>query len=192
MNKTLYRFAGAFVVVLGLAYLGHHLFVRAEKVAHASAASPVPQASATQTNPALPIAATSPAANTRAYAIYPDRETDTALGLSYSSFSGDFMNGVTMTPLPPNSAGRAALRIKGQQGQALSFALNDARCSSPVHVVVHSIDNKQPIESGALTGTAPKFSVPFGKQWLPNMLVEMYMDDKAPNNYFCGITVNWG
>jgi len=187
MNKTVYRFAGVFVAVLGLAYLGHNLFVRASAVAQAPGA---PRAAAAAV---APVAAGAPVAtNARAYAVYPDRETDSALGLSYSSFSGDFVKGVTMTPLPPNVAGRTALRIKGHQGKTLVFSLNDPRCASPVHVAVNSVDSKQSIESGALTAAAPKLTVQFDKQWLPNMLVEMRMDDKAQNNYFCGVTVTWG
>lgn len=188
MNKTLYRFAGGFVALLGLAYLGHKVIVRAPAAAPAAVQAQAPAAPAAAAAPQAVAAA--PGGN--AYPVYPDRETDTALGLTYSSFSGDFVKGVTMTPLPPGAAGHTTLRIKGQKSAALSIALNDVRCASPVHVVVSRIDDKRAVETRELTAANAKFEMQFDKQWLPNLIVETRMDDKAANNYFCGVAVRWG
>jgi len=184
MNKNLYRFVGVFVAVLGLAYLGHQVFVRASVAPQAQA--PVQQAHAPGGN-----AAAAPAANASAYAVYPDQGTDTALGLSYGSFSGDFVHSVTMTPLPPHAAGRTTLRIHGQKGSNLVIALKDERCAAPVQVVISRIDNKQPVETRELTAASPKFSVEFAEHWLPNLLIETRMGDQAQNNYYCGVAVDW-
>lgn len=182
MNKNLYRFAGVFVAVLGLAYLGHQVFVRG---------SAAPQAQGAHAAGGNAAGGAAPATNASAYAVYPDQGTDTVLGLSYGSFSGDFVRSVTMTPLPPNAAGRTALRINGQQGGNLVIALKDERCAAPVQVVVSRIDNKQPVETRELTAASPKFTVEFAEQWLPHLLIETKMGDQAQNNYYCGVAVDW-
>lgn len=186
MKKNLYRFIGAFVALLGLAYLGHQMFLRGSQ----SPAAPAPVAAAT---PAAPPAATSSpiVANTNAYAVYPDKATDTALGLSYSSFNGDFARNIVMTPLPPNMAGQTTLRIQPQKGQALNLALTDKRCASPVQIVVSRITDKNPVATRALTAAEPTLSIPFADGNLPPLLVEVRMSDKAENNYFCGVAATW-
>lgn len=191
MNKTLIRFTGGFVVLLGLAYLGHKVVVRTPETAPAPVKAEAAQQAAAAAPAAAPAAAAPAVVNANAYAVYPDRQTDTDLGLTYSSFSGDFVKNVVVTPLPPHVAGRTVLRIKGQQSSGLSVVLNDPRCASPVHVVVSRIDQKQPMETQALSAANPKFTMQFDKQWLPHLLVETRMDDKAQNNYFCGVTVSW-
>jgi len=184
MNKNLYRFTGAFVALLGLAYLGHQVFVRASQAPApaAAAAAPVPHVAAD----GAPVVS-----NASAYVVYPDKATDSALGLTYTSFAGDFLRKVIMTPLPPNAAGRTALRIQPQRGRALDLALADGRCASPVQVVVSRVNEKTPVATGALTSAQPKLSVPFADGNVPALLVEAKMDDNAPNNYFCGVAVNW-
>lgn len=183
MNKNLYRFTGAFVALLGLAYLGHQVFVRGSQApAAAAAAAPVPHVAAD----AAPVVS-----NASAYAVYPDKATDTALGLSYSSFAGEFSHNVIMTPLPPNAAGRTTLRIQPQRGRALDLALADGRCASPVQVVVSRVNEKTPVATGALTSAQPKLSVPFADGNIPPLLVEVKMGENAPNNYFCGVAANW-
>ena len=183
MKKNLYRFIGAFIALLGLAYLGHQVFLRgAQAPAAAAPATPAPQ----------PHADSSPiVANTNAYAVYPDKATDSALGLSYSSFGGDFARNVVMTPLPPNVAGQTTLRIQPQKGQALNLALTDTRCASPVQVVVSRITEKAPVATRALTAAEPTFSIPFADGNLPPLLVEVRMSEKAPNNYYCGVAATW-
>ncbi|MFC5480076.1 hypothetical protein [Massilia suwonensis] len=187
MNPNIYRFAGVFVALLGLAYLGHQVFVRGG----AAPQSQAPMQQAQVQNHGADAGAVAPVVSSNAYVVYPDKATDAALGLSYSSFSGDFVHNVTMTPMPPNAAGRTILRIASQKGTTLTIGLKDTRCASPVHVVVSKIDTKQPVETRELTPTATKFSMPFAEQWLPHMLIEVRMDDKAQNNYYCGVAVDW-
>jgi len=189
MNKNLYRFTGVFVALLGLAYLGHQVFVRGSQ----APAAPAAEAPAAAVAPAPNVAAVAApvVANANAYAVYPDKATDTALGLSYTSFTGDFSHNVVMTPLPPNAAGRTTLRIQSQQGHALNLALADKRCASPVHVVISRVNEKTPTASAALSPSQPKLSVPFADGKIPPLLVEVKMDDSAQNNYFCGIVANW-
>lgn len=177
MNKNIYRFAGAFVVLLGLAYLGNRVFMHPAE----DSAAVTPGAASTP--------AAAPQAN--AYVVYPDKDTETALGFPYSSFKGDFVHGVVMTPLPPYMPGRVTLRIQPQKGQALTLALADTRCASPVHVFVSRFNDKNSMVTAVLSTAAPKLSVPFGDGNIPALLVEVQMDEKAPNNYFCGIAVGW-
>jgi hypothetical protein len=181
MNKNLYRLTGGFVVLLGLAYLGHQVFVHD---ADPSAASTT--ATATAAAPAVALAAAN-----NAYAVYPDTATQSALGLSYPTFNGDFVHGVVVTPLPPNFPGATSLRVNAQNGHKIDIGLTDTRCAARIHVAVSKINDRHAIESRDLDAATPKFSIPFADGKMPPLLIEMTLDEKAPNNYFCGVNVAW-
>jgi hypothetical protein len=171
MNKNVIRLAGGVVVLV--AYLGRQVFSHNE-------------------SGTAPVAAKAGAAvNAHGYVVYPDLATEKALGLDYPTFNGDFVNNVVVTPLPPYFPGATLLRVVPGQAHAIDVALNDTRCASPVHVAVYRINDRTTIASAALDAKTTKFSVPFGDGKLPAMLVDLRMDEKAQNNYWCGVTISW-
>lgn len=183
MHNYLFRFIGVFVALLGLAYLGHHVVQQGKQAAPAPAAAPVA---------ATPVPAASGAGGSQqAYAVYPDSATEKLLGLGYQTFHGDFVRGVTVTPLPPHTAGTTTLRIAAQPASKVDIVLNDPKCAAPVQVVVSRIDDKGAIEKRDLDAGTSKLSLPFPDGKVPQLLIEMRMGDKAANNYFCGVNVSW-
>lgn len=182
MKNNVIRLGTGFAVLLGLAYLGHQVFVQDTPAAAATVAAGASTTAATAV--ALPADASS-------YPVYPDRLTEKALGLDYSTFSGDFVHGVTVTPLPPHFPGAALLRVLPGTAHALEIGLSDKRCAQSVHVAVYRIDDRQSVGNAALDAHAPTLSLPFGDGKMPAMLVDIRMDDKAQNNYWCGVDVRW-
>lgn len=170
MNKNVIRLAGGFVILLGLAFLGNRALVAKPGDTAGAAAS---------------------AGGAGGYVVYPDRATESALGLDYASFSGNFVQKVTVTPLPPQFPGATMLRILPGDARSLEISLNDLRCANPVHVALHRINDKQAVGSAALDARAPKLSVPFSDGKIPAMLLEIRMDEKAENNYWCGVNLHW-
>lgn len=181
MNKQIVRLGAGFFVVLGLAYLGNQVF--------SPASTNVPDAGAPAATAAAGGASTAGGKN--AFAVYPDRATETALGLDYPTFSGDFTSHVTVTPLPPNVPGATQLRILPGEARAIEIGLNEKRCMAPVEVVVYRINDKKAIATAALDPNNPVLAVPFGDGKVPALLVEMRMGEKAENNYWCGVGVRW-
>lgn len=177
MKKNLIRFAGGFMVLLGLAYVGHQVFVK-----------PVtggPKATAG------PVAGAAPVTGASAYVVYPDRETEKAYKLDYPIFSGDFVQAVTVTPLPPHLPGAVMLRVQPGAAKAIEISLNELRCASPVHVVFYRISDRVALARAVLDTASPTLSIPFGDGVVPPALLEIRMDDKASNNYWCGVGVRW-
>ena len=183
MNKQIVRLGAGFVIVLGLAYIGHQVFQSPGADAPAGAA---PGAAATAT-----AGGASTAAGKSAFAVYPDRATEAALGLDYPTFSGDFAHQVTVTPLPPGTPGATQLRILPGEAHGLDIGLNEKRCGAPVQVAIYRINDKKAIATAALDSNNPIMNVAFDDGKVPALLVEMRMDEKAQNNYWCGVSVRW-
>lgn len=175
MNKNIIRLAGGFVILVGLAYVGHQVFVQ-------------PGAASQEANAAPPAA---PQPVPSAYVIYPDRGTEQELKLDYSTFNGNLVQEVTVTPLPPHLPGAALLRVTPGDAQALNISLNETRCASRVHVAFYRINEKAPLASAALTSASPTLSIPFADGKIPPGLLEIKMDEKAENNYWCGVAMRW-
>lgn len=175
MNKNLIRLTGGFVVLLGLAFAGHQVFVQPGAASQAASAGPA--------------AAPEPAAS--AYVVYPDRVTEQEFKLDYATFNGKMVQDVTVTPLPPHLPGAAMLRVVPGTAKAIDVALNEKRCGSPVHIVFYRINEKTALARAALDAATPTLSIPFADGKIPAGLLEIKMDDKAENNYWCGVTVRW-
>lgn len=176
MNKNIIRLASGFAICLGLAYLGNKIVIPNSGVNVVGAA---------------PAAGTAPAAGVGSYVVYPDSATEAALSLGYDTFSGHSAQGVTVTPLPPHLPGAAMLRVLPGDAQSLDISLNDARCASPVHVSLYRINDKQAVAGAVLGAKAREMSIPFSDGKIPAMLLEIRMDEKAQNNYWCGVNVHW-
>jgi len=172
MIKNILRLAGGFIVLVGLAYVGHQLFVRPGAGTPAAAPAAAPELAS-------------------AYVVYPDRATEKELKLDYATFNGNLVQDVTVTPLPPHLPGAVMLRVASGNAEAINVSLNEARCGSPVHVVFYRIDDKKPVAQAALAAAAPTLSIPFADGHVPAGLLEIKMDEKAENNYWCGVTVRW-
>lgn len=181
MNTNLIRLAAGFTVCVGLAYISHQVFMQplpGEQVAAAASGAP-------------PAAAAAPAPGTRAYVIYPDGATEKEFKLDYATFQGSFVDEVTVIPLPPHFSGAATLRVVAGDAHAVEIGLNETRCASAVRVAFHRLTDKTPVASGALDATTPKLTIPFVDGKMPAGLLDMRMDEKAENNYWCGVTVRW-
>lgn len=175
MKKNLIRLTAGFAVLVGLAWIGHQVFV--EPGTHV----PAPVANAAS----IP----DPAAS--AYVVYPDRVTEQELKLDYAIFNGNLMQEVTVTPLPPHFPGAVMLRVVPGDAQAINASLNEMRCAKPVHVMFYRINDRTPLAQAALDPTTPTLSIPFADGKIPAGLLEIRMDEKAENNYWCGVTVRW-
>lgn len=171
MNKNLIRLGASFFILCGLAYLGHELFVQpAGDAEGATAGAP---------------------GGRRGYVVYPDRNTEKELKLDYPTFAGNFDNGVTVTPLPPHVPGKVLLRMLPGKVKEIEISLNDLRCVGPVHVGLLRINDRAPLATGILDPKQAKLSVPFSDGQVPPLLAEIYMDEKAQNNYWCGVVLRW-
>ncbi len=176
MNNNIVRLGAGLAIVLGLAYVGNQVFNPTPGAAPAAASADVQAAGA-------------PGA--RGFAVYPDRATEKELGLDYPTFNGNFVQDVTVTPLPPHFAGATLLRLLPGEAQSLEIKLNDAKCASPVHVALYRLNDRNALAKAALGPDALELSVPFGDGKVPAALLEIRMDEKAQNNYWCGVSVRW-
>ena len=179
MNKTLIRLGAGFVILCGLAYLGHQVFVQPAGEVFAQPAGNAESATA------------GPLGGPRGYVVYPDRNTEKELKLDYPTFAGNFANDVTVTPLPPHFPGKVLLRMLPGKAKEIEISLNDLRCVGPVHVALLRINDRAPLVTGILDPKQAKLSVPFGDGQVPPLLAELYMDEKAQNNFWCGVTLRW-
>ncbi|MEW6318027.1 MAG: hypothetical protein AB1670_16780 [Pseudomonadota bacterium] len=176
MNKNLIRLGAGFVILCGLAYLGHEVFVQpAGDVEGARAES----------------ATAGPLGGRRGYVVYPDRNTEKELKLDYPTFAGNFADNVTVTPLPPHFPGKVLLRMLPGKAKEIEISLTDLQCVGPVHVALLRINDRAPVATGVLDPKQAKLSVPFSDGQVPAMLAELYMDEKAENNYWCGVALRW-
>lgn len=199
MNKHIVRLGAGFVVLVGLAYIGHHVFVQpGDKVTAAASPSSAAPASVAASAPVLAAAAPTPASaiegpagGSRAYAVYPDRATEKLFKLDYPTFKGNFSQDVTITPLPPHFAGNVMLRLLPGQAQAVEVALDDPRCASSVQVALYRIDDRKAIATATLTAKQAVLSLPLADGQVPEILAEISMDKKAKNNYWCSVTIRW-
>lgn len=176
MNKNIIRLAGGFAILLGLAYLGNKIIVPATRGTTTAGAG---------------AELTGVAGGAGGYAVYPDRATEAALGLDYATFNGNFAQDLTVTPLPPQFPGAAMLRLLPGDAWSLQVRLNDPRCASTVHVALYRINDRQAVANVALNARALEASFPFSDGKIPSMLMEVRMDEKAENNYWCGVNVHW-
>jgi len=171
MNKNLIRLGAGFVILVGLAYLGHEVFVQPAGEAKSAMAGPM--------------------SGHRGYAVYPDPNTEKELKLDYPTFAGNFDSALTVTPLPPQFAGKVLLRMLPGKAKEIEIALNDLQCVGPVHVALSRINDRAPLANGILDAKNPKLSVPLSDGQVPAALAEIYMDEKAQNNYWCGVVLRW-
>jgi len=175
MNKSLIRLTGGFVLLLGLAYAGHQMFGQPGAASQAASTGP----------------AAAPEPTASAYAVYPDHATEQELKFDYATFNGKMVQDVTVTPLPPHIPGAAMLRIVPGSAKAIDISLNEKRCASPVQVVFYRINEKTALARAALDAATPTLSISFADGKIPAGLLEIKMDEKAENNYWCGVTVRW-
>ena len=171
MSKNLIRLGAGVVILSGLAYLGHEVFVKPAGDAESATAGLL--------------------SGHRGYGVYPDRHTEKELKLDYPTFAGNFDNAVTVTPLPPQFPGKVLLRMLPGKAKGIEIALNDLQCVGPVHVSLFRINDRAALVNGTLDAKQPKLLVSLSNGQVPAALAEIYMDEKAPNNYWCGVVVRW-
>jgi len=198
MNKHIVRLGAGFVVLVGLAYIGHHVFVQpgdkaaADALGSAAASAPAPAATAPAAAAQAPASAIQgPVGGSRAYAVYPDRATEKLFKLDYPTFKGNFAQDVTITPLPPHFAGKVMLRLLPGQAQAVEIALDNPRCTSSVQVALYRVDDRKAVATAALDAKNGTLSLPLADGQVPELLAEIGMDKKAKNNYWCSVTIRW-
>jgi hypothetical protein len=181
MNKNLIRLSAGFIILCGLAYLSHQVFVQPAGDAKSATAAAGDAKSATA----------GPLGGRRGYVVYPDPNTEKELKLDYPTFAGNFANDVTVIPLPPHFPGKVLLRMLPGKAKEIEISLNDLRCVGPVHVALLRINDRAPLATGVLNPKQAKLSVPLSDGQVPPLLAELYMDEKAQNNFWCGVALRW-